>query len=143
MSITYSFITCNAILTRIIELIDAGSVRPNAYMEIFTAPRPNTADDPVTTQTKLATLQLGNPSFNSPQNGVAIAKAIAADTAAAASGPAAWFRIYNLNGVAVCDGLVTDTSTGTGNIVFDSVDVVSGGTVGITNLTLNAPRTIV
>ena len=143
MSITYSYTACNAILTKLTELIDAGSNRPNAYMEIYTAPRPSTADDPVTTQTKLATLQLGNPSFNAPQNGVAIAKPIAPDTDASASGPAAWFRIYNLDGVAVCDGLVTDTATGTGNIIFDSVDVVSGGTVGLTNLSLNAPRTII
>lgn len=122
----------------IVDLIDAGSANPNGYMEIRTGTKPSSPQVSAT-GTLLATNAFSNPAFGNFTNGSAIANAIADDTNVDATGIAGWFRIYDRSGNAVIDGDISATG-GSGDITFDNLNFIAGGTVTITSLTATMPQ---
>lgn len=122
----------------IVDLIDSGITLSNGYLEIRTGPKPANPQA-VATGTLLATHQFSNPAFGSFSNGSGLANAIADYEDIDVTGTASWFRIYNRNGVTVLDGDITETGGG-GDIEFDNVDFIKGGTVTITSLQAVMPE---
>jgi hypothetical protein len=122
----------------IVDLIDAGSVNPNGYMEIRTGTKP-ASPQAAATGTLLATLNCSNPAWGTFSNGTAYANPIANDTSVDASGTAGWFRFYDLDGSGVFDGDITVTGGG-GDIEFDIIDFILGGVVAISSLQAIMPQ---
>lgn len=138
MTVNISTLARNEAGDSIVDLIDTGSANPNGYMEIRTGPKPSSPQVSAT-GTLLATNAFSNPAFGNFSNGSAIANTIADDTNVDATGIASWFRIYNRDGIAVIDGDITETGGG-GDITFDNINFIAGGTVTITSLTATMPQ---
>lgn len=122
----------------VVDLLDAGSGA--GYIEVRTGSQPATANT-AASGTLLATLTLSDPAFGNATTAspsVATASAITSDTSADASGTAGWFRAYDSNGTQVIDGSVTATGGG-GDMTFDTVAFVAGGTVALTSWTVSHP----
>lgn len=126
----------NAMCDAFVDLIDGGSGA--GTLKIYTGSQPA---NPQATATGvlLATLTFSDPAFGAASAGVATASAITDDTSADASGVAGWFRIADSNGVAICDGSISVIGDG-GDIEFDDIDFIAGGTVSITSLTATQPE---
>ena len=86
----------------------------------------------------LATLSYGATAFAAAASGSATANAITSDTNAAKSGTAEFFRELSSGAVCVGQGNAGEAA-GTPALVFDSADIVAGGTVAISSLTLSIP----
>jgi len=139
MALILSTIMRNTIGDAMASLMNVGSLNPNGYIELRTGPKP-TNPQFVATGTLLATLQLSNPVYNAFSNGIGIANTITGDSNIDASGVCAWFRVYNRDGTAMFDGVVT-ISGGGGDIELPSVNFVQGGTVELSEFTLQIPNT--
>lgn len=137
MSISLSTAARNAAGSAIISILDSGSTNPNGYIEIRTGTKP-TSPTFTATGTLLATLNLADPSFSSFTNGVATANPISSDVDIDSNGIAGYFRFYNKDNVAVFDGEITATGGG-GDLEFDSVNFLKGGSVEIIALTVTIP----
>jgi hypothetical protein len=132
MSLTLATIVRNKAGDTIVDMIDVGTLNPNGYIEFRTATKPanpQTAAPGVL----LATLRYSNPAYGSFSNGQAVANPIAPDENVAASGVCGWFRVYNCDGTPLWDGEVTVTGGG-GDIEFDNINFIQGGTVNLTQL---------
>lgn len=137
MSISLSTAARNAAGASIISILDSGSATSNGYIEIRTGTKP-TSPQLSATGTLLATLNLSDPSFGSFSNGSASANPISSDVNIDNNGVAGWFRFYNKDNAGVFDGVITVTGGG-GDIEFDSVNFLKGGTVEIVALTVTMP----
>ena len=85
--------------------------------------------------TLLATLTLSATAFGAAtvaNPAVATANAIGSDISVDATGTAGWFRAFGTGAVAVIDGNITATGGG-GDMTFDSVSFVAGGTAAMTS----------
>jgi len=122
----------------IVDLIDVGSTNPNGLIEFRTGSKP-ASPQVAATGTLLATNNFSNPAFGNFSNGQAFANSIADDTNVDATGVCGWFRIYDRDNGAVIDGDVTATGGG-GDIEFDNINFIKGGTVTITNLQAVMPQ---
>lgn len=138
MSVNISTEARNAAGNAIVDLLDVGSINPNAFMEIRTGAKPANPQT-AATGTLLATLNYSNPAFGAFGNGIALANAISPDVDIDENGIAGWFRCYNRDGVAVFDGDITITGGG-GDIEFDNINFLKGGTVQITVLSATMPQ---
>lgn len=81
----------------------------NGYMRMYSGTQPANANTPITTQTLLATLRLGNPAFGSASGGQITANPLTPDSDAAATGAASFARFFESDGTTV----VMDVSVGT------------------------------
>lgn len=138
MTVNISTVARNAAGDAIINLLDAGSLNPNAFMEIRTGSKP-TSPQATATGTLLATLNYSNPAFNPFSNGISLSNAISPDVDIDNDGTASWFRCYDRDGVPVFDGDITITGGG-GDIEFDNINFLKGGTVQITSLSATMPQ---
>jgi len=110
----------------------------SGYLRIYTAPQPATADTAISDQTLLAELTFGATAFGAASGGVAEANAITADSAANATGTAAWFRALKSDGTtSVFDGSV---GTSDADLVLNSVAIQENAEVSITSLTYTQPK---
>jgi len=110
----------------------------SGYLRIYTAPQPATADTAISDQTLLAELTFGATAFGAASGGVAEANAITADSAANATGTAAWFRALKSDGTtSVFDGSV---GTSDADLVLNSVEIQENAEVSITSLTYTQPK---
>ena len=74
-------------------------------------------------------------------SGVLTLNGITADTSAAASGVATWFRLETSGGSFGIDGDISTVADGTGDMQLDDVNVVLNGTVAMTGPnTFTAPN---
>lgn len=121
-----------AIAAAIIGQIDGGSGA--ATIKIYTGSMPATPETSITSQTLLATLTCSDPSATE-SGGVITFSAITQDSAADATGTAAWARMADSSGTAVWDFDVTATGGG-GAIEMNTTAVVSGGPVALSSLTI-------
>jgi hypothetical protein len=137
MTINISTLARNDAGDAIVGLVDAGSNQPSGYLEIRTGSPPS-SPQVAATGTLLATLRLSLPAFAVFNNGQASANPIAPDVDIATTGMAGWFRIYNRDNVPVIDGIITATGGG-GDIEFDNINFVKGGTAAIATLVANMP----
>lgn len=135
MAVTISNAAACAACDSITSLIDADAT-PGTLV-VYEAARPANPDTAVGAQTALVTFDFGAEAFAAAvdlnSSGHATANAIE-PAEAAATGTAAWFRIYDGAGVAVIDGSVTDTG-GAGDLKLSSTAIVSGITVTVVSLT--------
>jgi hypothetical protein len=142
MTVAISTLARNESGDSIVDLLDTGTLNPNGYLEVRTLPtgvvRP-TSPQAAVVGTLLAILRLSNPAFGNFNNGQAVANPIAADTNIAETGIAAWFRAYNRDNIAVFDGDVSLIG-GSGDIQFDNISFVKGGTAVISALTAIMPQ---
>jgi hypothetical protein len=129
----------NAIGDAAVDLIDEGTSSVAGYVEIRTGSKPS-SPQVAATGTLLATMFFSNPAFNSFVNGQASADTISEDSNINATGVAGWFRICDRDGNALYDGTVT-VSGGDGDLEFDTVNFVLGGTAAITAWTMIVPAT--
>jgi hypothetical protein len=113
-------------------LLDGG------YLDLYSGAQPASADDPVTTQVRLARLRWGTPAFEAAVGGIALARTITAESDAPASGTALWFRASKSDGTtAVFDGSV---GTADCNLNLDSVEILQHAEVGVTGFIYTAPK---
>lgn len=115
--------------TAIRDAIDAGAGA--GKVRIYNATRPATGG---TATTLLAELTLSDPS-GTITNGVLTFSAITSDSAADATGTAAWFRIVDSTNATVVDGDVTATGGG-GELQFASVTFTAGQQINITSFAI-------
>lgn len=132
MTINISTVLRNRACDVLVDTIDDGSTAPNGYLEIRTGVKPNSPQN-AAVGTLLATLNFSPTAFGDAVSGVATANTISGDTSIDATGTATWFRIYNRDSTALMDGDITLTGGG-GDLEFDDVVFVAGGTALITSL---------
>ena len=116
-------------------------------INFYTGSIPSGADD-AATGTLLATLSLAADAFGSASGGSVSANSISSDTSVDNSGTPGYFMFYKSgetapgSGATAADkrllGTVTITGGG-GDITFDSVTWVAGGTAAMTNFSWTAP----
>jgi hypothetical protein len=110
----------------------------NGYLRIYTSPQPSTADTAVSTQTLLAELRFGATAFGSAVAGVATANAITSDSAADATGTAAWFRVLKSDGTsALWDGSV---GTSGANLNFATTSFVANAQIDVSSFTYSQSK---
>lgn len=128
----------NALANQITTKLDTGSTNSQARLLIRTGSPPANPET-AASGTLLATVLLHTPpSFGSASTGVITADTIG-NVTVAASGTAGWFRIVDKDNNAMIDGDITATGGG-GDITFDNITFVSGGTVAISSLTITVPQ---
>lgn len=121
-----------AMADAVLAAIDAGS--GPAQLRFYTGTIPGSPDDAVTSQTLLGTLTCSDP-CGVRTGGTIQFSSITQDASADATGTATWARLVTSAGTAVADFDVTSTS-GTGAIRLNTVDIVAGGTINVTYLSL-------
>lgn len=124
--------------TKLTDLIanaqaDAQAALANGgYMRWYDGSQPITADTAITTQVKVAELRLGNPAFGAAASGVIAANALTPD-AAAAGGPASWFRVFAADGTsALWDGSIGALGSNS-DIELNSTIIPPGVECGLTS----------
>ena len=122
----------------IVDVIDIGTAEAAGYIEIRDGVKPTSPQAPMVGNL-LAKLIFSFPAFRTFVNGQAFSNAITDDTNVAKSGIVSWFRIYDKDHKAVMDGDISETGVG-GDIEFDNIHFVKGGTVTITSLLAVMPQ---
>ncbi len=126
----------NALADSLASLIDAGD--GPGTITFYTGPQPANVNTAVDGQLLLGVLTCSYPVADRAIAGVLAFNAIAEDSAAAASGKAAWARIADSNGNAVIDCDVTGPQGG-GTIEINSTDIVEGGPIRMRGFTITFP----
>lgn len=124
----------NAMCDALVDLIDAGAT--GGTIKIYTASQPADANTAVAAQTLLATLTFGTTAFGASSSGTATAAAITQDSAADATGTAAWARIADSDGNTIFD---CDVSTAGATLNLNTTSIVTGGAVSVTSFTVSHP----
>jgi hypothetical protein len=104
----------------------------SGFIDIYDGAQPATADTAVGAQVKLARLTYGNPAYGAGVAGVATANPITQDSAADATGTAAWCRHLKSDGTAVKDGSVGTSGC---NLNLSTTSIVTNAAVSVTSLT--------
>lgn len=136
--LSQSTLVRNTVAAAAAAMIDAGSANPTGYIEFRTGNKP-TNPQVAAPGTKLATLQFGNPAYGTFSNGRAAVNPLSVDENILATGTCGWFRIYDKDGRALWDGRVTVIGGG-GDIEFDTVEFIQGGTVQLLELDAVMPE---
>lgn len=125
----------NAMGDAILAALNAGS--GPATLDVYTGTQPAGPATAVTDQVLLGTLTFSDPA-GSTSSGVITFGTITQDTAADATGTAAWVRLRDSTGAAVMDGDATVTA-GTGLLKLNTLSIVAGGPIQVTSGTLTMP----
>lgn len=124
----------NAALNAIKALIDAGSAGGKILLYTNDVARPSSPSD-TATSTLVSTLTCSTTCAGDASGAVLTFSAITSDSSVAATKTVTWGRITDSDDAAVIDFDVTATGGG-GDVTFDSVSFITGGTAAITALTL-------
>lgn len=127
MIITIDDATANTCLSNILARLDAGSAVAAPTIEFYTGTKPAKPDVAVTSQVLLGTCTC-TPTAGAVATRALTFDAITQDSAADATGTAAWCRFKNRDGVAIIDGDVTNTS-GNGFAKLNTTSIVIGGPI--------------
>lgn len=105
-----------------------------ALLRIYAGTIPTDANTAIGAQTLLGTLTCGSPFAAAASGGVVTANAITQDSAADATGTAAFFRLFASNGTTV----VMDGTVGTSgaDLNLTTVSVTSGQPIQVTSFVL-------
>ena len=124
----------NAMLNLVLSALDSGA--SGGTCKLYTGSKPAGPGTAITSQVLLGTGTLQKPSAV-VSNGVMTFNAITQDSAADASGVAAWARFSDSNGNAVID---VDASVvgGTGFLQMNTTNIVAEGPISITSCVINA-----
>ncbi len=124
----------NAVLDALADEIGA-----DAVIRIYSGTKPANVASGIGAATLLAELTGGDPFAGSASGGVLTANAITEDSAADATGTAAWFRIFQADGTtSVLDGTVGVTSDYDMQVSTTAINV--GIAVQVTALTITQPN---
>lgn len=134
MALTLRNTLRTTLATAIRDDIDSGAGA--GLIKVYTGTKPAGPDTAITSQTLLGTLTCSDP-CGSVASGVLTFSAITQDSAADATGTAAWARITTSAGDAVADVSIT-TSGGGGDLIMNTVTVVTGGPISCSSLTITA-----
>lgn len=124
----------------IVDLIDVGT--PASTLVIYSGAQPANPGVAIGAQVPLVTFALPDPAFGNAaavSGGAAASMNAVTSVAAAATGTAAFFRIFDGNGAAIMDGVVSDTS-GSGDVKLSSTSIVSGVDISVVSLTFTQPK---
>ena len=129
MALTFNSTILGNMATQALNAIDAGSGA--GYLEIYTGTMP--ADlGAITDQTKLGTLTFSDPCGGVTGNTLTFAS-ITGDSAADATGTAAWCRLYDSDATVIADG---DVGTSGAFLNLNTVAIVAGGPIEVTSMTV-------
>ena len=123
-----SVASCNLALNAALDVLNSG------FLDIYDSTgtgQPASPDTAVTTQVKLARLNLNATAFAAASGGSKVANAISATTGII-GGTATWYRLVTSGGTAVADGSV---GTATSNLVLNATAIVTGAAVTCTAMT--------
>lgn len=114
------------------DTMNDGTQNPNAYLEIYTAPRPSS---PISapTGTKLTTFFLPDPVVTGPVNNELTVLLSGITAIITADGEANWFRMYNKDGTTMYDGDVRLLGDPTGDIQLEETFFNNGKNLQISN----------
>lgn len=110
------------------------------YIRIYSvgSGRPATADTAISDQVLLAELRFGATAFPAANAGVLTANAITKDSAANATGTAAWFRVLKSDGTtALFDG---ECGTSASDLNLATLSIVLNAEVTISSMTHTLPK---
>jgi hypothetical protein len=124
----------SAMALALISALDA-EVGP-CTISFYTGAYPALVSTAVTTQTLLGTLTCSDPVATDNGSGVITFATITQDSAADASGTAAWARIRAGAGGAIMDVDVSSVAAGTGVIQLNTTNIVAGGPIAMTGFTI-------
>lgn len=111
----------------------------SGLLRIYSGTQPTDADTAIGAQVLLATLTMNATAFGTATstastNSVMTANAITQDSSAAATGTAAWFRLWQSNGTTpLIDGTVGTSAT---DLIINSTAISAGAAVSASSLTL-------
>ncbi len=111
----------------------------SGILRIYSGAQPTDADTAIGSQVLLSHLVMNATAFNAPAavsstDYVITANAITSDASAAATGTAAWFRLWDSAGTTpVLDGTVGVSGC---DLTINSVSISAGGAVSASSLTL-------
>lgn len=134
MALTLRNTLRTTVATAIRDDIDSGAGA--GLIKVYTGTKPAGPDTAITSQVLLGTLTCSDP-CGTVTTGVLTFSAITQDASADATGTAAWARVTTSAGDAVADVSIT-TSGGGGDLIMNTVSVVSGGPISISSLTITA-----
>lgn len=117
-------------------LADAAAARLNSGTIVFRTGSPPTNPGDSDSGTLLATCTFSSTAFGSAASGVATANSITPDTSIDATGTAGHFRLKTSGAVVDFQGTAGEAAE---DCVFNDADLVIGGTVTITSLTITMP----
>lgn len=130
--------TADAALSAIGTLCNGGT------LIIYSGTEPATATTSLSGNTVLAQLAMNATAFGSPgasgSDRVITAASITADSSADASGTASFFRLYKSTGTTTSDVVYQGTAGTSGQqLNLNSTDIIAGGNVSISSLTITMP----
>jgi hypothetical protein len=128
----FANVTVNAEADALARLLD------NGYLRIYSGSQPATADTALGAQVLLAELRFNATSAPAASAGVLTFNAITSDTAADATGTAAFYRALKSDGTSV----VMDGSVGTSSadLVLNSTAIQSGAQVDVTSFAVTVSK---
>lgn len=115
--------------------IDAGSA--GGTIKLYTGSMPTTPNDAVTSQTLLGTLTCSDP-CGTVSGTTLTFSSITQDSAADATGTAAWARIADSTGLAVMD-IDAGVIGGGAALQLNTTSIVAGGPIVISSLSITFP----
>lgn len=138
-----------AAVDAIVDKLDTGTAATKAKVQIYSGSQPASADAAINTVTnvKLAEIELETTAFGAATTGTggeaSYIKAEAdglpnTDTAADATGTAAWFRAVNQAGTAIIDGTVGANTTSF-DMSIDNTSIKAGQTVKLNSWKVRMP----
>lgn len=134
MALSYTTTIRDNRLQQVIDAIDGGAGA--GKVRVYDGTPPANVGTALSGNTQLAELALSDPCATKT-GGVLTFSTISDDVSADATGTASFFRILDSNNVAHVQGTVS-VNAGGGDLQFDSVSFVTGGTVSITSFTITA-----
>lgn len=142
MTIRLSPLLNDRLLETARDIINDGILNPNAYLEIYTAPKPSSTIS-APTGVKLTTFYLPDPATSGPLNGELTVLLSGLTAIITADGQASWFRLYNKDGTTMYDGDVTLLGDSKGDIQLETLDFQNGKNLQVANgrLRFNCPQT--
>ena len=132
-TVRFSSTLKNNVLTPVQAAIDAGTT--GGTIKIYSGSMPTTVDTAITSQVLLGTLTFSKP-CGTIDTGALTMSAITQDSAADATGTAAWARIADSNGEAAIDIDVSATG-GSGALRLNTTNIVIGGPILITSFVIS------
>ncbi len=106
-------------------------------LDIYSGTAPANADGALSGNTLLASLTLGSPAFGSASSGVITANAITGDSSADATGTPTFFRLRTSGGTVVYQGTAGASGQELNLSGLSGGQIVAGGSVSVTSLTMS------
>lgn len=132
----------NALLNGAFNNSAVAAFDTDGLIDFYTGSAPANADT-AASGTLLGTLAFSSDAFGAASSGTITAASITSDTNADATGTIGYGYIYKTGDI--LDSSTTDNrilvtvGVGSGDVQFNSLSVVSGGTIAITSLTITMP----